>query len=148
MPTPPELTAYPLRQTLSLRHGDIDANHHLNNVVQARLFEEGAATLQRRALPDWPARATATGAAVTIAERTVRFLSIGSYPEPVELGTGVARIGQRSFVLEQLLTQQGRALARCTTAFVYLQEGKATALPDDWRAALAAWPVAAAAGGA
>lgn len=125
------IAAYPLQTLMQPRFGDVDSNRHLNNVAQIRLFEEGTAALHRKAISKRPA-----GRGI-VAQHTIRYLSQGSYPEPLTLGTGILRIGNSSYEIEQLLLQEGRPVSVCNTVVVYLEEKRPAALPQHWREALA-----------
>ncbi|MDP3139222.1 MAG: hotdog domain-containing protein [Burkholderiaceae bacterium] len=125
------IAAYPLQTVMQPRFGDVDSNRHLNNVAQARLFEEGTAALHRKAISKRPA-----GRGI-VAQHTIRYLSQGSYPEPLTLGTGILRIGNSSYEIEQQLLQEGRPVSICNTVVVYLEEKRPAALPQHWREALA-----------
>ncbi|MDO8277097.1 MAG: hotdog domain-containing protein [Burkholderiaceae bacterium] len=132
MKTVRPIAAYPMQTLMHPRFGDVDSNRHLNNVAQARLFEEGTSALHRKAISKRPA-----GRGI-VAQHTLRYLSQGSYPEPLTLGTGILRIGNRSYEIEQLLLQEGRPVSTCNTVVVYLEDKRPTALPEHWREALAA----------
>lgn len=132
MSTIKSLAAYPLHTLMQLRFGDVDHNRHLNNVAQARLFEEGTAILHRQASSQ-----PKTGRGV-VAQHTLRYLSQGSYPAPLTLGSGILRIGNSSYEIEQILLQEGRPVSTCNTVVVYLEDKCPTALPPHWREALAA----------
>lgn len=133
MPPVKPLTAYPIQTLMQPRFGDVDANRHLNNIAQARLFEEGVAALHRKAITQ---RAAGRG---IIAQHTLRYLSEGSYPEPLSLGTAVTRIGNSSYEIEQILVQDGRPVSTCTTVIVYREDKRPARLPAVYCDGLGAW---------
>jgi acyl-CoA thioester hydrolase len=120
---------------MELRFGDLDPLRHLNNVAVAQLYEEarvrfldGSGVRERLEPKHW----------FVIAELTVQYLAEGFYPDPVELGTGVLRVGGASFTLVHALFQNGRCIGSCDSVLVHVnrEEGGARPLPDAARAVL------------
>lgn len=125
-----EPAAYPHRDTIQTRFADLDVLGHINNVAMAGLFEAGRARFLR-----------ATGMfevrehRVMLVNVEIDYLAEGSFPEDVEIGTGVGRIGNRSWLLQSACFQHGRCIAACdATAAI-----EAPAIPERLRALLQEW---------
>lgn len=123
------LESYPLVTTITPRYGDLDPLRHLNNVAQAGYYEEGVMVLHRQALAGIP-REAGNG---VILQVTLRFLAEGRYPEPLQLGGGVRRIGNTSYEFAQALFQAGRCVSVCDTVAVYMLDGRAAPVPEKYR---------------
>ena len=118
---------YPHTDTIQTRFADIDVLGHINNVAMAGLFEAGRARFLR-ASGVFGAREHR----VMLVAVEINYLAEGSYPEDVEIATGVARIGNRSWTLLSAAFQNGRAIATCdATAAI-----EAPTIPDALRALL------------
>ena len=135
MPRPaPErllLDSYPVRRIVPTRFQDLDSMGHINNVAFAALFEDARVrfnwSLGRMNRGD--------GFRAVVARNEVNYLAEGSYPDDVEIATGVARIGTRSWDVAAVMHQNGRAIATCDTTIVMTHptEGGIT---TDFRARL------------
>ena len=93
------LAHYPVHTLEKLRYADTDRQGHVNNAVFGTLVEAGRVTF----LYDPKRPLTPPGTQFVIAELTIRFLSELNWPGEVTVGTGVARIGNGSFVLDQVI---------------------------------------------
>jgi acyl-CoA thioester hydrolase len=122
---------YPIHVAMQPRFGDVDLHLHLNNVAQARFYEEGVARFHRTELDGfWN-----DGAAV-VGEIRIRYLAEGKYPGPLILYGGICRIGNSSYAIEQALWQEGRQLSVCQTTNVYRRRSASARIPDALRARL------------
>jgi acyl-CoA thioester hydrolase len=122
---------YAARITIPVRYGDMDANAHLNNVAIARLFEEARLRFH--------AHLKAKGAGVDpggvlLAHVEIDYVTEGGYPEDVEAGVAVERVGARSYRLAIGLFQAGRTLALADCVMVH----RGAAVGPALRAALEA----------
>ncbi|MGV3731288.1 MAG: acyl-CoA thioesterase [Sphingopyxis sp.] len=117
--------SYPSRGEFQTRFQDMDVNGHLNNVAFAALFESGRVLLNRqvRPLDDRPANERTMVAAVEI-----NYLAEGNFPDPVEIATGIGRIGTSSWTIVQAMFQNGRCIATCDTVVVCRTDGQAKPL--------------------
>ncbi|MFN3591587.1 MAG: acyl-CoA thioesterase [Thermaurantiacus sp.] len=126
-----ELVRYAARIVIPVRYGDMDANAHLNNVAIARLFEE--ARLRFHAF----LRAKGAGVdpgGVLLAHVEIDYVAEGSYPEDVEAGVAVVKVGARSYRLAIGLFQSGRIIALADCVMVH----RGTGVSDALRSALMA----------
>jgi acyl-CoA thioester hydrolase len=117
-PTPPSLSAFPLRTHDKLRYADTDRQGHVNNAVFATLLETGRVELLYAA--DGPLHAV--GCSFVIASLQLDFLGEIGWPGRVDIGTRVASIGKSSVTLEQGLFQDGRCAATARTVIVQMND--------------------------
>ena len=59
-----------------------------------------------------------------------RFLRETFYPDPVEIGLGISRIGRTSFSYAQALFQNGRCTSLCDTTLVGLSNRMPAPIPE------------------
>ena len=125
--------AYPVSEAIGTRYQDLDTNGHLNNVAFAALFESARVRINRATRPgrDRPANERTMVASVAIA-----YLAEGSFPDPVTITSGIGRIGNSSWTIEQAMFQQGRCIATCDTVVVVRTDEQAKPLRADLRAEL------------
>jgi acyl-CoA thioester hydrolase len=126
-----DIARYAARIIIPVRYGDMDANAHLNNVAIARLFEEARLRfhgfLRTRG-------ASVDPGGVLLAHVEIDYVAEGRYPEDVEAGVAVAKVGTRSYRLGIGLFQGGRVLALADCVMVH----RGQPISPDLRAALAA----------
>ena len=130
--------AYPHSQAVQTRFQDMDVLGHLNNVAFAALFET-ARTKFNHAAQLWGRAARGRRAVVARAE--INYLAEGSYPEDVEIATGIGAIGNRSWEILAAMFQHDRCIATCDVTIVMDKDENGGGVPDDFRAALAQWLV-------
>lgn len=130
--------AYSHTQTVQTRFGDMDVLGHLNNVAFAALFETARTKFNRHA-ELWGR--DFTGRRAVVAQVEINYLAEGSYPEDVEIATGIGRVGGRSWSILAAMFQNGRAIATCD-AVIVMDPGEAgEGLPDRFKERLAAFRV-------
>ena len=117
--------SYPVAIELQTRFQDMDINGHLNNVAFADLFESGRVLLNRdvRPLDERPANERTMVAAVEI-----NYLAEGNFPDPVQIATGIGRLGTSSWTIVQAMFQNGGCIATCDTVVVCRTDGQAKPL--------------------
>lgn len=125
---------YPYFVEITTRFGDMDVNHHINNVAYARFFEEGRVKFNHQGillegghrLPDvLPFRTMV--AAVSIA-----YLAEGHWGAPVRIGIGINKIGNASFGMGAACFQDGKCLA-VSDAVIALKGPDNAAMPQSLR---------------
>lgn len=131
-PSRRSIAAYPLQSAMQLRFGDVDSQRHLNNVAQARLYEEGVMILHRAAIKERPASGNGV-----VFQWTIRYLAEGRYPAPLQLGIGVGRLGGTSYRIDMGLFEEDRCISLCDTIVVFQINGASVPLPDFYRSGLA-----------
>lgn len=134
MSGPPKLletTAYPVWIDESIRNADTDQFQHVNNAAIASYCEAG-----RMALFSEPSlREAIFGLNVVVVKLTILFERELFYPGTVQVGTGVAAIGNTSFqVLQGLYGFRGRfATSEAICVMMDRAKHKAIRVPDAVR---------------
>jgi len=127
-----QLASYPFHLQIETQFSDLDAIGHVNNVVIAR-FYESARSRQLGDLFRNPRFFHDGRYIALVAEYTVRFLAEVNYPQPVDVGSSIARVGRSSFGIHQALFQDGTCVGLCNATLVLTSCGRPTPLPDDIR---------------
>jgi acyl-CoA thioester hydrolase len=117
--------SYPVHLDLQTRFQDMDINGHLNNVAFAALFESGRVLLNREIRP-WADRPENERTMVAAVE--INYLAEGNFPDPVQIATGIGRLGTSSWTIVQAMFQNGRCIATCDTVVVCRTDGEAKPL--------------------
>jgi acyl-CoA thioester hydrolase len=126
-------SAYPVSDEFGTRYQDLDPNGHLNNVAFAALFENARVRINRASRP-WDGRPA--NERTMVASVTIAYLREGSFPEPVTICSGIGRIGNSSWTIEQAMFQAGQCIATCDTAVVCRTDNEAKPLRAALRAEL------------
>jgi acyl-CoA thioester hydrolase len=120
-------TTYRFHLEMPTRFGDLDIRGHINNVSIVQYCEDVRVALQMEVVgreiyvADSPTR-------VVVAQMTLHFITEGSFPEPVDAGVGIARIGNSSYELAVGLFQRGTCIATQSTSMVYVDANGAMPL--------------------
>lgn len=130
---------YPFVTEADVRFGDIDVNHHVNNVSLAGFVEEGRVRFHRAS----GFHRSVDGLGAMVASVALEFVGQAFYLHPVTMHCGAARIGSSSYELELLLCQQGRPVVFARSVMVCMKDGKPCAIPDSFRTSVADWMVRA-----
>ncbi len=130
-----ELERYPFTLEIPTRFGDMDINAHINNVAIDRLFEEARVRFgsfsRGHSLNELRQQAR-----FVTASTLINYLQEIFYPDPVEVGVGITRLGTSSYSLGCLMRQREKPVAHCRTVLVRSENGAASPLPDSIREAL------------
>ena len=129
--------AYPHRQAIQTRFQDMGVLGHLNNVAFAALFETGRTKFNHQAQL-WGALMRRRA---VVAQMEINYLAEGSYPDDVEIATGIGEIGNRSWQILAAMFQHGRAIATCDATIVMDKDEAGNGLPAAFKAELAKWVV-------
>ena len=129
---------YPHHLTIPTRWMDNDIYGHVNNVVYYSYFDTviNRYLIQEGGLDPW------SGAVIGVcAESSCRYRAPFAFPEDVEAGLRVVRLGGRSVTYEIGLFKAGRAEAAAEGRFVHVfvprgDMATAVAIPERVRAAL------------
>lgn len=133
--------AYPMRRPVSTRWQDNDVYGHVNNSVYYEYFDT--------AVNGWLMESTgvdirALSAIGVVAETSCRYLQQLSFPEPVEVGIGVERLGTTSIVYRLAIfvpvgsgAESPRATGRFVHVYVDSDTRKPVPIPDAIRVAVA-----------
>jgi len=124
--------SYRFHLQMPTRFGDLDIRGHINNVSIVQYCEDVRVAFQMEVVgreiyvADSPLR-------VVVAQMTLHFVSEGVFPDPVDAGVGIARIGNTSYVLAVGLFQHGNCIATQDTSMVYVGANGPTALAPEIR---------------
>jgi acyl-CoA thioester hydrolase len=112
-----------------IRYADMDRQGHVNNAVYSTFLESGRVNLFRdpRSGLDIPDVET------VLARLEIDYLRELRWPGTVQIGTGVARIGRTSVVLDQAVFSDGACAAVATAVMVLMDSAtrKPRPLPQD-----------------
>jgi len=129
--------AYPVWREIATRWADNDAYGHVNNVVHYSWFDTAVnAWLIENGLLDIE-HGDPIGLVV---ETGCRYAGSLTYPEPVEIGLGVERLGGSSVTYRLGVFARGTAAAAAEGHFTHVYVGRESRrpvpLPGLWRAKL------------
>ena len=129
--------AYPVWREVATRWADNDAYGHINNVVHYAWFD----TAVNGWLIDHGLLDIAHGDPIgLVVETGCRYAASLTYPEPVEIGLGVDRLGGSSVPWRLGVFAKGADEAAAEGHFTHVYVGRQTrrpvALPQAWRAKL------------
>lgn len=129
-----ERDSYPFSAATQTRFGDMDVLGHLNNVAFAALFEDGRVRFNRGfELRQYRQE----GERWLVAAVEIAYLREGHFPDDVEIASGIGRIGNSSWVIEQAMFQRDQCIATCDTTLVYVDKTRTKAMPDELKQQLA-----------
>jgi acyl-CoA thioester hydrolase len=132
------MEGYRFVQPRDVEFRDVDAADHVNNAVYLTYLE----TARIRYLIEVLAAEFAYQVSLILAHITVDFRSPARFPETLEIGTRVSRVGTKSFDMEhEIRGGDGRLVLEASSVLVaYDYEANAAmAVPDDWRLRLDAY---------
>ena len=129
--------AYPVWREIATRWADNDAYGHVNNTVYYSWFDTAVnAWLIENGLLDIE-KGDPIGLVV---ETSCRYAQSLTYPEPVEIGLGVERLGNSSVTYRIGVFAKGAGEAAAEGHFTHVYVGREarrpSALPPEWRAKL------------
>ena len=126
------VASYPYRLTIETQFSDMDVAGHINNLAIARFYESARARFQLFAFDNRNFFGEGKHAAV-VAEVRLRYLAEANFPDPVEVGSGIARIGNSSYDFHQALFQNGVCVGLCDCVMVQVHRGKPTPILQEVR---------------
>jgi acyl-CoA thioester hydrolase len=129
------LLGYPIVVTTMVGWGDMDANHHVNNVVYFRYIEHarlkyfgdlGFSKMQRE-----------TGIGPILAWTDCRFRRPLEYPDDVSIGAHISDVGEDQFMMHTVIVSHAKKLVAAegkqrVVVYDYRNHHK-VALPDEIR---------------
>ena len=112
-----DYTTFKHAHPLQLRFNDIDVLGHVNNNSQLALFDVGKTEFYnslRGRLEDW------SRVEAVIVNLNCTFMEQIHFSDPIEVRTRVKKIGEKSFVLQQILrnTETGAICSFCESVMV------------------------------
>lgn len=114
----PRLEDFPYRLTDNVRFADLDPNQHVNNAAYASYFETGRVTLMK----DRSYGLMPPGFAWVMVRLDMHFRAELRWPNSIELGLGVTKLGRTSVTFDQVVFSQGKCIASAVSTNVLLDE--------------------------
>lgn len=121
--------SYPFGHLTETRFADLDLLGHINNVSMAGLFEHGrgmfnhAIEVERRA----------PGQRWLIVRVEINYLAESFFPAPMDIASGIGRIGTSSWDIASAAFQNGKCVATCMTTIVLTNDQGPSPIPQDLR---------------
>jgi acyl-CoA thioester hydrolase len=135
-PPPRSRDRYSHWTTVTIRYCDQDPLGHINNAAMAAFLEQARVALVYPLLKQY-------GGAhleLVIARLVIEYVNELSFPGSVEVGTRIARLGGKSFVLHHAVFKAGEepcvATAECFMVYFDLRHRASVLPPSEVRAAL------------
>lgn len=137
-PAPARRGAYPVFEAIETRWADNDVYGHVNNVAYYAFFDTA---VNRWLIGQGLLDIEAGNPIGLVVETGCRYHAPAAFPERLEAGLKIARLGTSSVRYEIALFRKGEQSAIAEGFFVHVyvdrQTRKPVALPDAWREALA-----------
>jgi acyl-CoA thioester hydrolase len=135
------LGRYPLSITIPVAWGEMDAFHHVNNVVYARWIESARVAYFTRIGLMEPVRADGVGP--ILGRLAIDYRRPVTYPDSVRIDATTTRIGGRSFTMAYRIVSVGQgaevAVAEDVIVVFDYRAGRSTAVDSTLRAAILAF---------
>ncbi len=133
------LTDFPLQAFDKVRYSDTDRQGHVNNATFATYLETGRVAFIYH--PEYPIVMKDTS--FVIASLQIDFLHEIKWPGQVDIGTGIAKVGNSSIQVYQQLFQNGICVAAARTTIVQVSDTNAKSVPLSKQAKvnLAQWMI-------
>lgn len=140
--TEPTLTDFPASTHDKLRYRDTDRQGHVNNAVYSTFFETGRVEMLHVGSAPPPA-----GTSFVLARIAIDFRREMHWPGEIQIGSGIASLGNSSIRVRQGVFQNGLLCAAAESVIVLIDETtrRSTPLPQAMREALSALVMGAAA---
>lgn len=122
--------SYPFSTVTETRFQDLDPLGHINNVAMAALFENGRVRFNR----NLGLERRQPGERWLIAAVTIDYVAEAHFPDPVEVMSGISRVGTSSWDICSAAFQNGVCVATCVTTLVLTDKTGAQPIPAALRA--------------
>ncbi|WP_033926874.1 acyl-CoA thioesterase [Sphingomonas sp. 35-24ZXX] len=121
--------SYPFSTVTETRFQDLDPLGHINNVAMAALFENGRVRFNR----NLGLERRQPGERWLIASVSIDYVAEAHFPDPVEVMSGIGRIGSSSWDIYSAAFQQGVCVATCVSTLVLTDKAGPKSIPDPLR---------------
>ncbi|MFC0282238.1 acyl-CoA thioesterase [Camelimonas abortus] len=128
-----ERSVYPHFVRIQTRYRDEDRLHHINNIAIAEYYDEARSVFTREMFAQ---AGVSERTRIVTADSRVTYLAEVFHMQPVEIATGILRIGGSSYEIGQALFVGDSCKGVCATVFVHAEKTGATPMPAQLRAAL------------
>ena len=121
--------SYPFSSVTETRFQDLDPLGHINNVAMAALFENGRVRFNR----NLGLERRQPGERWLIAAVAIDYVAEAHFPDPVEVMSGIGRIGSSSWDICSAAFQGGQCVATCVTTLVLTDKNGPKPISDALR---------------
>lgn len=121
--------SYPFSSITETRFQDLDPLGHINNVAMAALFENGRVRFNR----NLGLERRQPGERWLIAAVAIEYVAEAHFPDPVEVMSGIGRIGSSSWDIYSAAFQGGQCVATCVSTLVLTDKQGPKPIPDPLR---------------
>ncbi|WP_373489142.1 acyl-CoA thioesterase [Blastomonas sp.] len=121
--------SYPFSTVTETRFQDLDPLGHINNVAMAALFENGRVRFNR----NLGLERREPGERWLIASVAIDYVAEAHFPDPMEVMSGIGRIGTSSWDIYSAAFQCDQCVATCVSTLVLTDKSGAKPLPDALR---------------
>jgi acyl-CoA thioester hydrolase len=121
-----EPTSYPFSTVTETRFQDLDPLGHINNVAMAALFENGRVRFNR----NLGLERRQPGERWLIAAVAIDYVAEAHFPDPVEVMSGIGRIGSSSWDIYSAAFQGGICVATCVSTLVLTDKTGPKPIPE------------------
>jgi acyl-CoA thioester hydrolase len=128
-----QIDNYPHRLNIETQFGDMDVHGHINNLAIGRYFESARARMQLGLFAGNKLFQRDADYAMMLVENNIRFLAECNFPDPVQVGSGLGKLGNSSYVFQHGLFQDGKCVSLCEAVMVLARDGKPVPIPDEVR---------------
>ncbi len=127
--------SFPFWSTEKVRFGDLDRQNHVNNLAVCSYIECGRVEFREREFPEFARDQSISWLVVNF---EIAFKAVIGYPGTVDIGTGVLKIGNSSYVLGHGAFSGDLCIATAKTITVFGDRAteKGRPIPDALRAHL------------
>ncbi|MEM6378384.1 MAG: thioesterase family protein [Bacteroidota bacterium] len=131
-----QLADFPLQSYDKLRYADTDRQGHVNNAVFSTFLETGRVEFLYGTKGIFSEDCSFVVAAIDL-----KLQAEIKWPGKVDIGTGIARIGNSSMRILQKLFQDGKTVALAETVIVHVRNDGTGSVPlsDQSKEALRKW---------
>jgi acyl-CoA thioester hydrolase len=120
-----KLDGFPIVVPVDVRYRDLDTFNHVNNAVYLTYFEQARVAYFKSL--GW----RSDDASVVVARAEVNYRRPIFLGDEVRVGCRVARFGNKSYIMEYLITANGEVAADGRTVQVFLKRGSPAELPEE-----------------
>ncbi len=123
------LSGFPVVISLSVEWGDQDAFGHVNNTVHLKWCET-ARVVYLEKIGMWP-MIKSTGVGPILASISCDYRQTVTFPDTVQVGARVSRIGKSSFRMEHAIVSvaQNALVAEAHSTLVFIEYARSKSLP-------------------
>jgi len=125
-----DAATFPDTIAMPVRFDDLDVLWHVNNAAAVIMLQEARVLFGiNLALPNLHD----IGLHSVVVAMNVEYAAEINHPGPVEISSGILRLGTTSFTFAQVIRQNGVGCVYATVTLAVTGDSGAVPLPDSWR---------------